>query len=113
MIARHAMWRAGDRVGVGVSGGADSVGLLRILQEVSAQQGIRLAVLHFNHGLRGADSDGDEQFVAALAEHLQIPFFPLGKTWQASREPNTGTWRTPRAVCATGLSPLRRAKARS
>jgi len=74
-IARHAMWRAGDRVGVGVSGGADSVALLRMLQEVSAQQGIRLAVLHFNHGLRGADSDGDEEFVAALAARLQIPLF--------------------------------------
>lgn len=74
-ISRHGMWRAGDRVGVGVSGGSDSVALLRILQGLSAQQGIRLAVLHFNHGLRGADSDGDEAFVAALAAHLQLPFF--------------------------------------
>ena len=51
-------------VGVGVSGGSDSVALLRILCEVREQEGIRLAVLHFNHGLRGADSDGDEKFVA-------------------------------------------------
>jgi tRNA(Ile)-lysidine synthase len=74
-ISRHEMLRAGDRVGIGVSGGSDSVALLRILQEVSTQQGMRLAVLHFNHGLRGADSEGDEQFVAALAGHLQLPFF--------------------------------------
>ena len=74
-ITRHAMWRAGDRVGVGVSGGSDSVALLRILQEVSDKQGMRLAVLHFNHGLRGADSEGDEQFVAALAARLGLPFF--------------------------------------
>src|ERR1700674_5120788 len=72
---RHAMWRAGDRVGVGVSGGSDSVALLRILNEISEQQGIRLAVLHFNHGLRGADSEGDEQFVAELAARLGLPFF--------------------------------------
>jgi tRNA(Ile)-lysidine synthase len=74
-ISRHQMVRAGDRVGVAVSGGSDSVALLRILQEVSEQLGVRLAVLHFNHGLRGAESDGDEQFVAALAAHLQLPFF--------------------------------------
>jgi tRNA(Ile)-lysidine synthase len=74
-IKRHAMWRAGDRVGVGVSGGSDSVALLRILQEVSEQEGIRLGVLHFNHGLRGADSEGDEQFVAELAARLGLPFF--------------------------------------
>src|SRR5438445_2175232 len=74
-ISRHAMLRAGDRVGVGVSGGSDSVALLRILREVGPQQGIRLAVLHFNHGLRGADSEGDEEFVAALAAHFELPFF--------------------------------------
>jgi len=74
-ISRHQMLRAGDRVGIGVSGGSDSVALLRILQELSGQQGIRLAVLHFNHGLRGADSEGDEQFVAALAGQLSLPFF--------------------------------------
>src|SRR5580704_215900 len=73
--ARHRMLEAGDRVGVGVSGGSDSAALLRILQEVSGQLGILLAVLHFNHGLRGADSDGDEQFVASLASRLQLPFF--------------------------------------
>src|SRR5438445_635541 len=74
-LSRHAMLRAGDRVGVGVSGGSDSVALLRILREVGPQQGIRLAVLHFNHGLRGADSEGDEEFVAALAAHFELPFF--------------------------------------
>jgi tRNA(Ile)-lysidine synthase len=74
-ISRHQMLRAGDRVGVGVSGGADSVALLRILRELSEGQGIRLAVVHFNHGLRGADSEGDEQFVASLAADLNLPYF--------------------------------------
>jgi tRNA(Ile)-lysidine synthase len=74
-ISRHQMVRAGDRVGVAVSGGSDSVALLRILREASEYEGIRLAVLHFNHGLRGTASEGDEQFVAALAAQLRVPLF--------------------------------------
>jgi tRNA(Ile)-lysidine synthase len=77
-ISRHTMLRAGERVGVAVSGGSDSVALLRILHEVCKEQGIRIAVLHFNHGLRGADSEGDEQFVTGLATHLGLPFFRSG-----------------------------------
>lgn len=65
--ARHRMLRPGDRIGVGVSGGADSVALLRLLEELKDELGVRLLVLHFNHQLRGADSDADEQFVAGLA----------------------------------------------
>jgi tRNA(Ile)-lysidine synthase len=65
---------AGDRVGVGVSGGADSVALLRLLDQLSAQLGIRLAVLHFNHQLRAAESDADESFVAQLAAEHGIEF---------------------------------------
>jgi len=87
--SRHAMLRAGERVGLAVSGGSDSVALLRILHEVSSEQGIRLIVLHFNHGLRGADSEGDEQFVAALAAHLGLPFF-------SGREDVAGVARTKR-----------------
>ncbi len=57
---------------VAVSGGADSVGLLRGLARLkSAGQG-RLSVAHFNHALRGAESDGDEQFVAALTDRLGL-----------------------------------------
>lgn len=74
-IARHQMVRAGERVGVAVSGGSDSVALLRLLQGVSEQQGILLSVVHFNHGLRGADSEEDERFVKELAAHLGLAFF--------------------------------------
>ena len=73
-ITRQGMLRAGDTVGVGVSGGADSVALLRLLLELQGELGIRLASLHFNHQLRGAESDADEQFVAALAAERGIPF---------------------------------------
>jgi len=73
-IQRDGMFRPGDRVGVGVSGGADSVALLRLLDDLRPELGIFLSVLHFNHQLRGAESDDDEQFVAALAEKLGTEF---------------------------------------
>ena len=69
-IREHALLRAGDRVAVAVSGGADSVALLRMLLELRAELGIVLAVTHFNHGLRGEQSNADEAFVADLAKHL-------------------------------------------
>jgi tRNA(Ile)-lysidine synthase len=53
-----------------VSGGADSVALLRALAEVFAGP---LIVAHFNHGLRGDESDADAAFVAELAANLQVP----------------------------------------
>jgi len=59
--------RAGHRVGVAVSGGADSVALLRLLLELRSELGIVLAVVHFNHKLRGAEAEEDEHFVAELA----------------------------------------------
>ena len=73
-IHARRMLLAGDRAGVGVSGGADSVALLRLLEQLSAELGIRLAVLHFNHQLRGAESDADESFVAQLAAERGIEF---------------------------------------
>ncbi len=67
--------RAGDRVCVAVSGGADSVALLRVLLELRAELGIVLAVAHFNHGLRGNESEADEAFVADLARQHGLEFF--------------------------------------
>ena len=64
------MFHAGERIGVAVSGGADSVALLRVLADLRPELGIGLAVLHFNHQLRGSESDDDEHFVASLAEGL-------------------------------------------
>jgi tRNA(Ile)-lysidine synthetase-like protein len=75
-IERHRMLRPGDRVGLAVSGGADSVALLRLVQESHLQLGVYLCVLHFNHQLRGADSDADEQFVAGVAAEQGLEFFP-------------------------------------
>src|SRR5579862_1859896 len=64
----------GDRVGVAVSGGADSVALLRILQNIRQDLGITLLAVHFNHMLRGEDSAADAQFVKDLARELNLEF---------------------------------------
>jgi len=72
--------RAGERVCVAVSGGADSTALLLGLLEAnraSAQNkeplGIVLSAAHVHHGLRGAEADGDEAFVRELCERLGVP----------------------------------------
>ena len=54
-------------MGVAVSGGADSVALLRLLENIREELGITLVVVHFDHQLRGAESEGDAQFTADLA----------------------------------------------
>ena len=58
-IRREGLLHAGDRVGVAVSGGADSVGLLRIMLELRPELGIVLSVVHFNHQLRGEEADAE------------------------------------------------------
>jgi tRNA(Ile)-lysidine synthase len=55
---------------VGVSGGADSVALLALLHD---RPDLKLHVVHLNHETRGAESDGDAKFVAALAAEWEIP----------------------------------------
>ncbi len=73
-VRHHKMLHPGDVVGVAVSGGADSVALLRIMQDLRARLGIRLIVVHFNHQLRGAESDGDEKFVEDVARKNDLEF---------------------------------------
>jgi tRNA(Ile)-lysidine synthase len=69
------MLSPGDRVGIAVSGGADSVVLLRALLELRGELGVVLSVVHFNHKIRGAASDADEEFVAALASTLGLEYY--------------------------------------
>ena len=62
----------GDRVAVGVSGGADSVALFRLLAALRDSLGITLLTLHFDHRLRGEESTADAQFVASLARSHHV-----------------------------------------
>jgi tRNA(Ile)-lysidine synthase len=55
-----------------VSGGADSVALLRAIKALKTEGAGGLVVAHFNHHLRGIQSDADQQFVVALCETLQL-----------------------------------------
>src|SRR5258708_39574148 len=73
-IRREELLRAGDRVGIAVSGGIDSGALLRLLIELSPELGIVLSVVHFNHKLRRAESDADQEVVAGLAREHGLEF---------------------------------------
>ena len=72
-VRSQRLFRPGETVVVAVSGGADSVALLDILTRLEEEQ-LRLVVAHLNHQLRGAASDGDEEFVAGLAQRYGLPF---------------------------------------
>ena len=73
-IARHEMFHAGDRTGVAVSGGADSVFLLHALRELAPRWNLQLSVIHIEHGIRGDASIADANFVRRLAEEFGLPF---------------------------------------
>ena len=81
-IRSHEFLRAGDRVAVAVSGGADSVALLFLLADLRQELGVVLSVAHVNHKLRGAESDEDEAFTAGLAARLglecEVDLAPVG-----------------------------------
>jgi tRNA(Ile)-lysidine synthase len=66
-ITRYNMLPRASHVTVAVSGGPDSVCLLEVLRKLAPRLALKLSVAHFNHRLRGAASDKDEQFVAQLS----------------------------------------------
>ena len=65
----------GDKVLVGVSGGADSIALLHVLNRFSLEKNYTLVVAHINHMARGVNSFEDAQFVKDVAIKLNLPFF--------------------------------------
>lgn len=73
-VARSGLFRPGGRVGVAVSGGPDSVLLLEFMRRLARDSGLRLAVVHFNHHLRGVEADEDESFVRGLARQHDLEF---------------------------------------
>ena len=75
---------AGTTWVVAVSGGSDSVGLLRALHKLAPELGMRLSVAHLDHGARGEAARADAAFVQALANSLGLPL-------------DVGHWRPTRA----------------
>ena len=73
-MALHSMVRPGEQVVCAVSGGADSMALLWAMYLLREKLRIRLSAAHFNHRLRGSESDRDEAFVRDFCEGYGIPF---------------------------------------
>ena len=72
-LSRYEMLKRGDTLIVAVSGGADSVALLFGMYLLKKKLGINLEAAHFNHQLRGEESDKDEAFVRSLCDQYDIP----------------------------------------
>ena len=71
-IERNRMLKKGDKIVVGVSGGADSVCLLDVLNKLKDKYNLKITVVHINHCIRGQEADRDEAFVKALAEKYGV-----------------------------------------
>ena len=69
----NAMLSPGQTVVCAVSGGADSVAMLHILCSLREALGVTVSAAHFNHRLRGAESDRDEAFVRKLCDDWGVP----------------------------------------
>ena len=73
MLRRYDLISPGDRVTCAVSGGVDSMALLWCMYLLKDGLGIDLRAAHFNHGLRGAESDEDAAFVERFCRQFDIP----------------------------------------
>ena len=72
-IANNQLFTSEDKILIATSGGRDSIVLAYLLKELNYSIGLA----HCNFGLRGDDSDKDEQFVKDLAKSLSIPFYSV------------------------------------
>lgn len=70
-INSTGLFKPSDRILLAVSGGVDSIAMVRLFKDA----GFDFAIAHSNFGLRGEESDGDEAFVRNLAKELGVPFF--------------------------------------
>ena len=73
-MEKENMTERGSRIIVGVSGGADSVCLLRVLAVLAEESGWQLAAVHVNHLIREEAGD-DADYVRSLCEELEIPLY--------------------------------------
>jgi tRNA(Ile)-lysidine synthase len=88
-INTNQLCKATDKVLVAASGGKDSMALLNLFVEGQ----FNISVAHFNFGLRGLDSDGDENFLKEFCEKKRIPFYAtkadtkkIAKEWGLSTQ---------------------------
>lgn len=69
---REGLAGPGDHVIAAVSGGADSVCMLLLLDRIRSEAGFSLRALHVHHGIRGESADEDARFVSQLCERLGV-----------------------------------------
>lgn len=74
-ICEYNMISSGDKVLVAVSGGADSVCMFHVLNELKSKMEFSVICAHLNHCLRGEAADSDERFVKELCREYEVPFF--------------------------------------
>lgn len=94
-IARHAMLEQGERLLVAVSGGPDSVALLKALTLIAPEYKLSLVVAHLNHGLRGAEADGEEAFVRSLCLSMDVECVSEKIDIAALKEPGKSSGKSP------------------
>jgi tRNA(Ile)-lysidine synthase len=92
------LFKPGLRLAVGLSGGADSVALLRALAEQSTELGLVLHVAHLHHGLRGAEADGDLEFARDLAAQLSLPFHSSKVNIKAAAKANSASGKAGESI---------------
>lgn len=73
-ITKYGLLKPDESVVVGLSGGPDSTALALALAEIAPSMGISVILAHYNHGLRGAESDTDEREAGRLASRLGLAF---------------------------------------
>ena len=74
-IREHQLFAAGERVLIGLSGGADSVCLLHVLTELSEVFSLTLGAFHMHHGIRGEEADRDEAFSRELCASFGVDYY--------------------------------------
>lgn len=85
-LSAHNMVARGEKILVGVSGGADSVALFHILHRNREALGVELAIGHVHHGIRGAEADDEADFVRRLAEAFQTPLYATRENVPADKK---------------------------
>ena len=88
----------GLRLAVGLSGGADSVALMRTLAERNRELGLVLHVAHLHHGLRGQEADADRDFCRLLAEQLGLAFHESRVDTAAEARPDAAAGKVAETV---------------
>jgi tRNA(Ile)-lysidine synthase len=93
-----SLLRPGLRLAVGLSGGADSVALLRAVVERSAEFGLVIHAAHLHHGLRGEEANQDLEFCRELAARLGVSFHESRVETTAEAKPDAGSGKAAETI---------------